>query len=247
MEACAENNLPMVLLDRPDPNGFYVNEPVLDMKYSSFVGMYPIPVVYGMTIGELAMMINEEGWLKNHIRCNLKVIRCTGYTHNSRYSLPINPSPNLQCMEAVYLYPSVGLFEGTVCSVGRGNHFPFRVVGHPKYSDTLFYFIPKSISGITKDPKFENRKCYGLDLTKISKHDLQNKKNIDIQYLITFYNKYPNKKHFFTSFFNYMAGNSILKQQIENNISIEEIRASWKKDLEAFNVKRKKYLLYQDF
>ena len=244
MEAAAENRKQVIVLDRPNPNGFYIDGPVLDMTYSSFVGMHPIPVVYGMTIGELALMINGEGWLKNKIKCNITVIECENYTHNSRYMLPVPPSPNLPCMEAVYLYPSLGFFEGTVVSEGRGTHFPFQTYGHPLLKGLPFEFTPVSIPEATK-PKFNNIKCYGEDLrnTMIAKGEVN---ELTLIYLINSYRQLK-LTDFFNSFFRYLAGNNNLQKQIEDNTDIEDIRASWSDDLEKFKAVRQKYLLYEDF
>ncbi|MBN2521491.1 MAG: DUF1343 domain-containing protein [Bacteroidales bacterium] len=247
IEACAENNVEFIILDRPNPNGFYIDGPMLQMKHSSFVGLHPIPLVYGMTIGELALMINGEGWLKNGIQCELKVIPCEGYDHNSRYELPINPSPNLQTMEAVYLYPSLGLFEGTVMSVGRGTDFPFRILGHPKYSDTAFLFIPVSIPRICIDPLYKNEKCYGIDLRKYPKEELSEIGEINISLLVDSYNLLKNDVKFFNSYFNMLAGSPDLRKYIENGATPPEIKAIWSEEMKDFKLIRKKYLLYEDF
>ena len=166
MEACAESHVPLLILDRPNPLGFYVDGPVLDTAFRSFVGMHPIPLVYGLTVGELALMINGEGWLGNGLRCDLKVIPCANYTHRSRYQLPVNPSPNLQNMEAVYLYPSIALFEGTIMNVGRGTPFSYQVFGHPEYPDHAFSYTPRASSS-NVSPKHMDRLCYGIDLQHI--------------------------------------------------------------------------------
>ncbi len=246
MEACAENNIPLVVLDRPNPNGFYVDGPLLQKKYRSFVGMHPVPIVYGLTIGEYAQMINGEGWLNHKILCKLTVIPCKNYTHNSRYSLPVNPSPNLRNMKAVYLYPSLGLFEGTVMNVGRGTDFPFQVIGHPGFPGKDFFYVPKPSYG-AGNPKHNNLKCFGLDLRSQPVDSLANKKSIDLYWLILAYKKMNLGEKFFTGYFNSLAGNDVLKQQIIEGISIEEIKNSWNKDIEKYKKTRIKYLLYPDF
>jgi len=242
MEAAAENHKPLIVLDRPNPNGFYIDGPVLDKSCTSFVGMHPIPIVYGMTIGELATMINGEGWLKNKVKCKLTVIECENYKRDSRYILPVPPSPNLPNMKAIYLYPSLGFFEGTVVSEGRGTHFPFQVFGHPLLKDLPFEFTPVSMLG-AKKPKFMNVKCFGEDLrnTLIAKGEVN---EIALIYLISAY-KQLKLTDFFNSFFRLLAGNTNLQKQIEDNFDIEDIRASWADDLEKFKIIRQKYLLYE--
>lgn len=246
MEACAENNVLLVILDRPNPLGFYTDGPVLDLKYQSFVGMHPIPVVYGMTTGELALMINGEKWLKNKTSCKLKVIPCKNYNHNSRYQLPVHPSPNLNSMEAIYLYPSLCFFEGTVMSVGRGTEFPFRVIGSPNYPVKDFSFTPVS-SPSNKKPLYQNVRCYGLDLRKFTVGQLEKQCNIQLEWIMEVYQNVPEKKGFFNSYFNTLSGNHQLMEQIKNQMPVNEIRASWQKDLNAFRVIRKKYLIYKDY
>ena len=240
MEACAENNIDFVVLDRPNPNSFFVDGPVLDTNYRSFVGMHKVPLVYGMTIGEYALMINGEHWLKNNEKCNLCVISCNNYTHNTLYNLPIKPSPNLPNMKSVNLYPSLGLFEGTVVSVGRGTDFPFQVIGHPDFKNSKFSFIPKSIVGAAKNPKFKNEKCFGLDLRNMK---IDNSK-IDLDLFISAYKNLNIGDKFFNPYFDYLAGNNVLRQQIISGLSEKEIRRTWEKDLKSFKKIRKKYLLY---
>ncbi|MCX6257922.1 MAG: DUF1343 domain-containing protein [Bacteroidia bacterium] len=244
MEACAENSVKMMVLDRPDPNGFYIDGPVLDTTLRSFVGMHPVPVVYGMTIGEYALMINGEHWLKNGVQCELKVIPCKNYSHSSLYKLPVKPSPNLTNMNAVYLYPSVGLMEGTEMSVARGTIFPFEAIGCPQFPDRSFSFTPRSIPGISKLPKYMKIKCYGIDLRQADSIILKNK-CINLQWLIISYNKSEDKDNFFNLFFDKLAGNSVLKEQVNSGLSAEEIRLSWAAGLEQFRKIRKKYLLYE--
>ena len=236
MEACAENNVSLILLDRPNPNGMYVDGPVLNAAQRSFVGIHPIPLVHGMTLGELARMINEEGWLKNKIKCNLTVIACNSYTHAMNYSLPVKPSPNLPDSISVRLYPSLGLFEGTKVSVGRGTDFPFKAFGFPDFMAGNIEFTPRSTGGAT-NPPYKNERCRAIDLS----HDTS---YFNLRYLIESYSYYPEKDSFFNSFFNNLAGNSILRNQIEQGLSEDSIRKTWKPDLDIFLAKRKKYLLY---
>lgn len=238
MEACAEANIPVIILDRPNPNGHYVDGPILDMQYKSFVGMHPIPIVHGMTIGEYAKMINGENWLSNNIKCDLKIIKLKNYTHQTPYSLPIKPSPNLPNDIAINLYPSLCLFEGTRVSVGRGTDMPFQVFGSPEFLQKKFYFTPKPNFG-AHNPKFNTKKCFGRDLRKNSKQ-----KMLNFTYIIEAYESIEEKATFFNSFFTKLAGNKLLQEQIQSGVTIQEIRASWKKDLDAYKMMRKKYLLY---
>jgi uncharacterized protein YbbC (DUF1343 family) len=247
MEVCAENDIPLIVLDRPNPNGFYIDGPMLDLKYKSFVGLDPVPLVYGMTIGEYAQMINGEYWLTDSLQCDLIVIKCRNYSHAAFYNLPVPPSPNLQDMQSVYLYPSTCLFEGTVVTEGRGTDSPFRIVGHPGFSNHTFSFIPRSIPGLSLNPKFKGTVCYGLDLRQLSVDSLKSTGRIDLRYLKTFYDDLRMGEAFFTDYFNLLAGNSQLRSQIISGMSVDEIRKSWLIDLEAFKKIRAKYLLYPDF
>jgi uncharacterized protein YbbC (DUF1343 family) len=247
METCAEMNLPILVLDRPNPNGFYVDGPVLDTNFRSFVGMHPVPLVHGMTIGEFANMINEEGWLNGNIRCNLSVIACLNYSHDSTYILPVRPSPNLPNQTSIYLYPSLGFFEGTCVSVGRGTDFPFQTFGHPKLTSLDFSFTPESRPGASKNPPLKGEKCYGIDLRDYTQNFFFERKQVNLSWLIFAYQLYPEKDKFFNSYFNLLAGNSTLKKQIQMGVDEETIRESWRADLEAFALIRKKYLLYPDF
>lgn len=240
MEACAENNIQFVVLDRPNPNGNFVDGPILEENYQSFVGMHRVPIVHGMTVGEYAQMINGEGWLANNVKCDLQVVKLKNYTHKTTYELPIKPSPNLPNMQSVYLYPSICLFEGTPISVGRGTDKPFQVIGHPKMN-YHFSFVPKSTTG-AKEPLLKGEICYGLDLSAVKV-----KKELDLSYLIQFYNNYPDKDHFFEKFFNTLAGNATLQEQIKQGKTEKEIKDTWQKGLLEFKAKRKKYLFYEDF
>lgn len=246
MEACAENNVPFLVLDRPNPNGFYVDGPVLKKEYTSFVGLHPVPIVYGMTIAEYACMVNGEGWLKNEVKCDLKYVTVAGYNHSCQYILPIPPSPNLPNMDAVYLYPSLGLFEGTVVSVGRGTDYPFQLFGHPYLKKTNFSFVPESNSG-SANPLYKGLTCYGYKLDDFADIYLKNLHQLYLFWLQETYSELKDTTDFFTSYFNYIAGNSTLQQQIISGMSEDDIRKSWQGDLEKFKTIRKKYLLYPDF
>lgn len=240
MEAAAESKKQIMVLDRPNPNGALIDGPVLKMELKSFVGMHPIPIAHGMTIGEYALMINGEGWLDAGKRCELDVIKLSNWKHTDRYAVPIRPSPNLPNDHAIGLYPSSCLFEGTVLSIGRGTQNPFELVGHPDLKSYPFQFTPKSIPGMAKTPLLENQICFGLDLRKV-----EIKRNIDLSYLIELYKAYPNKEKFFNNYFNTLAGTPQLKAQIIAGLAENKIRATWRKDLEAFKKVRAKYLLYQ--
>lgn len=246
MEACAENNIQLLILDRPNPNGHYIDGPLLDENYRSFVGMHPVPVVYGMTIAEYARMINGEKWLANGIQCDLITIRNKAYNHQSSYTLPVKPSPNLADADAIALYPSLCFFEGTVISVGRGTYDPFKMIGHPllglKYA---FNFKPVAIDGMSKEPPYKNEICYGIDLRNYVSDSAYNRKQIELKWLIEMYKSYPDSSKFFNSFFDKLAGNSKLRAQILEGLSEEEIRMTWRKDLQRFNRTRRKYLLYR--
>lgn len=245
MEACAENDIPLLILDRPNPNGHYIDGPVLEKEFQSFVGLLPIPVVHGMTMGELALMINGEGWLKDQIQCKIDIIPVKNYNHSMAYSLPVAPSPNLPNDNSIALYPSLCFFEGTPISIGRGTDFPFEVIGYPESKNKDFSFQPKSIAGKSVYPKFENQLCYGLDLRNYSA-DCNRPNKLNLQYIIDFYSSYPEKDTFFSDFFNLLAGTDKLQEQIKAGMTEEEIRMSWETELNAFKAKRKKYLLYTD-
>lgn len=246
MEACAENKKMLIVLDRPNPHGYYIDGPVLEPGFTSFLGMHPVPLVYGMTIGEYAQMINGEGWLKDAEKCNLKVISISGYTHKDLYELPVRPSPNLPNMTAVYLYPSLGLFEGTVVSVGRGTDLPFQVIGHPTLQNTSYTFTPES-KPVAKDPKYKGQECHGYNLTDFGSQYMKNLKKLYLFWLIGTYKSTPDKEHFFDENFNFHAGNATLQQQVKDGKTEDEIRQSWQSGINSFKQKRKKYLLYPDF
>ncbi|MBN2668894.1 MAG: DUF1343 domain-containing protein [Bacteroidales bacterium] len=245
MEACAENNVKFMVLDRPNPNGYFVDGPILQPEFKSFIGMHPIPIVHGLTVGELALMINGEHWLKDNSVCDLEVITCENYTHKTMYELPVKPSPNLPNMTAVLYYPTVGLLEGTSMSVGRGTEKPFQYVGHPELSDGYIEFTPKSMLG-AKHPKWENQQCKGYDVNDNGIDYIVAKKGIGIACLLKAYANVP-KDDFFKSSFNKLAGNKEFQMQIEFLEHEDKIRESWAKGLEAYKSLRKKYLLYEDF
>jgi len=244
MDACAEHGKKMIVLDRPNPNGMYVDGPILDMKHKSGVGWLPIPVVHGMTLGELALMINGEKWLPEGRRCNLTVIPCENYTHQTRYELPIAPSPNLPNIHAIYLYPSTCLFEGTVMSLGRGTSFPFEVYGHPKFRGSSFSFTPCSVPG-AKNPPLLNQKCYGVDLRNVSSEHIR-ENGFDLTYVIDAYKNLKMGDSFFTSFFEKLVGVDYIRQDIIAGKSTEEIKEKWFCDVVQFKQQRKPYLLYPE-
>lgn len=244
MDACAEYNKTMIILDRPNPNGNYVDGPILDMKYKSGVGYLPIPVVHGMTLGELALMINGEGWLPQSKKCDITVIKCKNYTHNTMYQLPIAPSPNLPNMKSIYLYPSTCLFEGTQASLGRGTSYPFQVYGHPLMKGYTFNFTPKSISG-AKNPPLLNQKCYGVDLRNIPDEQIYTK-GINLSYVIDAHQNLKMENKFFTSFFENLIGVDYVRKMIIQGKSADEIKEMWKDDVEKFKQQRKPYLLYEE-
>jgi uncharacterized protein YbbC (DUF1343 family) len=246
MEACAENNIPLLILDRPDPLGYYVDGPTMENEFRSFVGLHPIPVVYGMTPGELAQMINGEGWLKGGEKCRLEVIPCAGYDHNTRYQLPVNPSPNLDCMQAVYLYPSVCLFEGTIMSLGRGTSSPFRVIGHPDYPDSSFSFTPRA-GKANQNPLLKDQTCFGINLQNIPLDSLKHIKSVNLTWLLEVFYKMNRGKDFFIPYFDRLAGTASFREQILKGESAKQIRQSWQPGLEDFCKKRAAYLLYPDF
>ena len=241
MEAAAENELPVIVLDRPNPNGFYVDGPVLKSENKSFVGMHQVPAVYGMTIGEYAKMVNGEEWLKNGIHCDLTVIPINNYNRNAIYELPVKPSPNLPNWESIYLYPTLCFFEGTIVSVGRGTETPFQIYGHPDLRGG-YTFTPKSTSGASK-PLLEGQRCRGENLVEFA-HDYANNTNqLHLEWIIDSYQQLKDKG-FFKDYFRLLSGDKQLQRDIENGKTVDEIRASWKSDLDTFKVIRAKYLLY---
>lgn len=247
MEACAENNKTLLVLDRPNPNGHYIDGPVLDTQFRSFVGMQQIPIVYGMTIGEYARMLNGEKWLAKKVVCKLTVISCKNYDHTTFYTLPVKPSPNLPNMTSIYLYPSLCLFEGTdKISLGRGTEKPFQIYGSDLFSSVLpFQFTPVSRDG-AKTPPLLNKTCFGYDLSEIDLDSLRSQK-FTLRYFLQAYNLMPDKKNYLNSFFNKIMGSAAFKQQLEKGMNEKNIKATWKLKLNKFNLIRKKYLLYKDF
>jgi len=244
MEACAENGIPPIVLDRPNPNGDYIAGPVLKSGFESFVGMDPIPVVHGCTVGELAQMINGENWHKAASKCDLRVIPVENYTHSTKYELPVSPSPNLPNYLSVRLYPSLCFFEATTVSVGRGTDFPFQVLGGLKKNLGDFQFTPKNIPGVAVNPLNEGKVCYGVDLRSLNEAP-----KFTLKFFIDFYNKYENKSDFLTreNWFNLLAGNDELLALIKNGKSDQEILEALNTEVEKYKQLRKKYLLYPDF
>ena len=238
---CADFGRKVIVLDRPNPNGMYVDGPILDMKYKSGVGALPIPVVHGLTMGEIALMAVGEGWAK---RADVKVVKCQGYTHQSRYTLPISPSPNLKSQHSIYLYPSTCLFEGTACSLGRGTDAPFEMYGHPQMEGCNFSFTPRSVAG-AKNPPLKDCLCYGVDLR--GKDDEQIiAEGFNLEYIIDAYNRTNLGEKFFTRFFEKLVGVDYIRTMIMEGKSSDQIRARWQKDVEQFKVLRRKYLLYAE-
>ncbi|MCQ2375574.1 MAG: DUF1343 domain-containing protein [Salinivirgaceae bacterium] len=246
MEACAENNVPLLVLDRPNPNGFYIDGPILDTACRSFVGMHPVPLVHGMTIGEYALMINGQGWLNAGVQCQVEVVKCLNYTHKTHYQLPIKPSPNLPTYRSVLLYPSLGLFEGTSMSVARGTMFPFEAVGHPAYDIAPFRFVPRSMIG-AKHPPFQDVVCFGYDFRNVPVEKLENEPGIDLDIMIDCYRFFTFDPKFFNSFLTKLAGTTMLRKQIEQGMSAQQIKQTWQQGLRNFQQVRKQYLLYTDF
>lgn len=247
LEAAAENNIPLLLLDRPNPNGFYVAGPLLDTVNSSFVGIHPIPIVHGMTLGELAKMIEGESWINKADSLELIVIKTKNYTHDSLLTLNVNPSPNLQSMKAIYLYPTLGLFEGTIMSVGRGTDFPFLVFGHPDFVGGNITFKPRSIPGVSRYPKYKGKECHGINLRDYSVEYLLNQPQIHLEWVILAYERMGKPDDFFNAFFLNLVGTDMVKEYIKTGWSADKIRSLWKQEVETFKLKRKKYLLYEDF
>ena len=238
MEACAENNIPLIVLDRPNPNAHYIDGPVLNLEHKSFVGMHPVPIVYGMTIGEYAQMINGEKWLSNSIKCDLTVIPLKNYTHQTTYELTVRPSPNLPNKKSIALYPSLCLLEPTKVSIGRGTDLQFQVYGHPGFPKTDFSFVPKSNFG-SKNPKYNGQLCYGENLTNVNPPS-----KIELKWLLNAYSTFSEKESFFLKGFERISGVSNLKKQLIEGVNEKTIRDSWTDGLNEFKKTRTKYLLY---
>jgi uncharacterized protein YbbC (DUF1343 family) len=243
MEACADNGKEFLVLDRPNPNGNYIDGPIMEKGFESFIGMHPVPVVHGMTVAEYARMINGEGWLKDSIKCDLKWVPCKNYQHEDDYNPPTSPSPNLPNLQAIRLYPSLAFFEGTMVSEGRGTEFPFQVFGYPEYNNGNFEFTPESRKGASLNPKFENQLCKGQDLRGFVPQGGQ-WNAIHLEWLIETYTAATDKTKFFLPYFDKLAGTDRLRTDIQAGVSVEKIREKWKVDLIDFTKIRKKYLLY---
>jgi uncharacterized protein YbbC (DUF1343 family) len=244
MDVCAEYGKKVLVLDRPNPNGHYVDGPILDMKLRSGVGWLPIPIVHGMTLGELALMINGEGWLTDGRKCNLKVIPCRDYTHQTLYQLPIAPSPNLPNMKSIYLYPSTCYFEGTVVSLGRGTDLPFQIYGHPDMTGYSYSFTPRSVSGAKTPPQLDQL-CHGVDLSQVSNDSIW-KNGVDLSYVINAYRNLNMGDKFFRRFFDLLVGKEYVRFMIEAGKSNDEIKKTWKDDVAKFKEQRRPYLLYNE-
>ena len=252
MEACAENNKTLLILDRPNPNGFYIDGPVLDPALKSGIGMQPIPIVHGLTVAEYAQMLNGEGWMDKKVKCKLEIVKVANYNHDMPYDLPVKPSPNLNTEQSILLYPTTCLFEGVYLNHGRGTQFPFTVVGSPAYKGIYsFSFTPHSIKGMSETPLFQDQLCYGLDLRTFDTSYFRKTKHINLQWVIDLYNAYPKKEDFFNyklskevGNFDFRAGLSSVREMIIAGKSEKEIRASWEPGLTKYKEMRKKYLLY---
>ncbi len=253
MEACADNNKELIILDRPNPNGYLVDGPILDMRLQSGIGQFPVPIAHGMTIGEFALMINGEGWLPHKNTCKLKIIPVKNYRHDMEYTLPVKPSPNLNTQQSIILYPSTCLFEGTILNHGRGTYAPFTVLGSPLLKGIYpFSFTPVSIPGMSEAPLHMDTVCYGIDLRNYDISQLRRSKRLNLQWMIELYNSYPDKAHFFDrtqskqiNDIDKLAGVYDFKKQIADGKSIKEIQDSWEPGLSQYKEMRKKYLLYQ--
>lgn len=253
MEACSENNKEVLILDRPNPNGYLVDGPVLDMRLQSGIGQFPIPIAHGMTIGEFAQMINGEQWLPNKLKCKIKIIPVKNYNHGMEYILPVNPSPNLNTPQSVMLYPSTCLFEGTALNHGRGTYFPFTIFGSPNLKDKFsFSFTPTAIKGMSETPLYMNEVCYGIDLRKYDVNQLRKSKRINLEWIIDLYKAFPQKEKFFDSTqsnqignIDFLAGVYDFKKQIIDGQTIKQIQDSWEPKLSEYKKMRKKYLLYE--
>jgi len=252
METCYENGKEMLILDRPNPNGYLIDGPILDMQFKSGIGMFPIPMSHGLTVAEFAQMANGEGWLMNKVKCKLKIIPVADYDHDMPYTLPVKPSPNLNTQQSIMLYPSTCLFEGTYLNHGRGTYFPFTVLGSPELKGIYdFSFTPTGIKGMAETPLFMDQVCYGLDLRNYDIDLLRKSKQINLQWMIELYNAHPHKEKFFDSklskemgIIERLTGSALFRQQITDRKSEKEIRASWEPALSEYKTMRKKYLLY---
>jgi len=252
MEACHENSKELLILDRPNPNGYLVDGAILDMKYKSGIGMFPIPMSHGLTVAEFAQMANGQGWLTNGVKCKLRIVKVANYNHDMPYTLPVSPSPNLNTQQAIMLYPSTCMFEGTYINLGRGTYFPFTVLGSPELKGKYeFSFTPTGIKGMAETPLFMNQVCYGLDLRNYDVEQLRKKKQINLQWIMELYKAHPYKEKFFDSkLSNQMnnievqIGSGLFRQQIIDGKSEAEIRASWEPGLSQYKEMRKGYLLY---
>ena len=252
MEACVESDKEMLILDRPNPNGYLIDGPILDMKYKSGIGMFPLPMSHGLTVGEFAQMANGEGWLKDKVKCKLKIIPVANYNHDMPYTLPVKPSPNLNTQQAILLYPSTCMFEGIYVNHGRGTYFPFTVLGSPHLKGVYeFSFTPTGIKGMAENPIFKDTVCYGLDLRNYDVSLLRKSKQINLQWIMELYKASPNKEQFFNSKLSrqmnnieIQIGSGLFRQQIIDGVSEKEIRASWEPGLSQYKEMRKKYLLY---
>ncbi len=252
MEVCHENGKKLIILDRPNPNGYLIDGPILDMKYSSGIGMFPIPMSHGLTVGEFALMANGEGWLADGVKCDIKVVPVANYEHNMEYILPVSPSPNLNSHQSVMLYPSTCMFEGTYLNHGRGTYSPFAVLGSPELKGVYdFNFTPSGIKGMAENPLFNGQVCYGIDLREIDITSLRKKKQIDLSWIIELFQAHPHKEMFFDSSLSkqmgvieYLIGSGLFRDQITRGVSEKKIRESWEPGLSAYKKMRKKYLLY---
>jgi uncharacterized protein YbbC (DUF1343 family) len=252
MEACQENDKELLILDRPNPNGYLIDGPILDMQFKSGIGMFPIPIAHGLTVGEFAQMANGEGWLTNKVKCKLKIIKVANYKHDMPYDLPVSPSPNLNTQQAIMLYPSTCLFEGVYLNHGRGTYYPFTVIGSPELKGKYeFSYTPTGIKGMAETPLFMNEVCYGIDLRNYDIEQLRKKKQINLQWMMELYKAHPYKEKFFDSklskemgVIERLTGSALFRQQIIDGKPEEEIRASWEPGLSEYQVMRKKYLLY---
>lgn len=252
MEACYENEILLIILDRPNPNGYLIDGPVLDMKYKSGIGMFPIPMSHGLTVAEFALMANGEGWLKNGAQCNVKIIPVSNYNHDMPYELPVSPSPNLNTQQSVLLYPSTCMFEGTYLNHGRGTYSPFTILGSPELKGKYeFNFTPKGIKGMAETPIFKGQVCYGIDLRNFDVNELRKKKQINLSWIIELYKAHPNKERFFDSSLSnqmgvieYLIGSGLFREQIIKGASESEIRNSWEPELSQYKSMRLNYLIY---